>query len=756
MLQTKVDLPLSQRSITSSREALDAVFGVVRRQAPIFLLIIGCAGLLALSYLLTAPSKYTASGLMLIDTRKVQLVQQQQQVVGDTPLDASSVQTQIEVLKSENISLAVIKKLRLDEDPEFVGAGGGLMSIIRKPLAIFASSEPAPEPSQYQRQRSALRYFERHRVIVRVGLTYVMDIRFTSTDPEKSARIANAIVDAYVVDQLEAKFQATRNASVWLQERIQTLRSQVAAADRAVVDFKAQNNLVSSNGRLVNDQQLGEINSQLITAQAASGEAKARLDRIEEVMKNPLAEGVVADAQRNEIIIKLRQQFNELQSRESIWSQRYGRDHLAAINLRNQMQEIRRNISEEIQKIAQGYRSDYEIAAGREQSLRASLAAAIGETQLTSQSQVQLRELESNAQTYRTLYDNFLQRYMESIQQQSFPITEARMISAAALPLQRSEPNTMIVVIIFGALGVISAFGLAMMREFADSAFRSATQLEDALGVSCLGIVPALDVKQRKRGSIEKAPVAGLISHADSIKSYVVDSPFSSFTETLRSLKVNVDLAPQRREGILLGLTSTLPGEGKSTISSNFAELIAHGGGRCLLIDGDLRNPSLTRSLAPHAKKGLVELVSGEVQLEDVLLRDDRTGLLFLPAGDTSRLVHTVELMGSAAMVKTMLAIREMYEYVIVDLPPIGPVVDARITTRFMDAYVFIVEWGKTPSEVLEYAMATAPELQSKILGVMLNKADMMTLGRYEPARSHYYYRKYYGRYGSSGKTAKA
>lgn len=247
MLQSKIDSSGSTFQIASSREAFAALTGIVRRHLPIFAITLGCILLLGLAYLLTTPSRYTAAGLMVIDTRKVQVLQQQ--VVGDTPLDAGSVQTQIEILKSENISLAVIKKLKLDEDAEFIAPGGGLLSMARGLVARFLP--PAEEASDYQNTRRALAYFERQRTITRVGLTYVMEIRFRSTDPEKSARITNAIAEAYTVDQLEAKYQATRNASVWLQDRIQTLRSQVASAERAVVDFKAQNNLAASNGRLV-------------------------------------------------------------------------------------------------------------------------------------------------------------------------------------------------------------------------------------------------------------------------------------------------------------------------------------------------------------------------------------------------------------------------------------------------------------------------------------------------------------------------
>lgn len=742
MLQSKIDAPLTSPAFSSPKEAFNALTGIVRRQLPIFVITIGCIALLALAYLLAAPSKYTASALMLIDTRKVQVVQQQQQVVSDTPLDASSVQTQIEILKSENIGLAVIRKLKLNEDAEFVGAGTGPLSLIRGLLF------PAKESSTYELERRALRHFENSRVISRVGLTYVMEIRFTSTDPKKSADIANAIAEAYVGDQLDAKFQATRNASDWLQERIRTLRSQVSSAERAVADFKAKNNLTSSNGRLVSDQQLSEINSQLVTARAASAEAKARLDRIEDVLRNPLSDGNVADAQKNEVIINLRKRYTELQQREADWSKKYGRDHLAAVNLRNQMQEIRRTINGELEQIAQGYRSDYEIASAREQALQSSFSTAVGETQSTDQSQIQLRELESNAQSYRTLYDTFLQRYMEAIQQQSFPITEARLISPAAVPLQRSEPRTIFVVIIAGVLSLIASFGLAFLREYSDSAFRTSAQVENALGTTCLGILPALALSVKRRPGGLPRPEQRQISTTDVINSYVVDSPFSPFTETLRSLKVNVDLSPDRSSNTVLGFTSTLPGEGKSTISSNFAELIAHSGSRCLLIDADLRNPTLSRSLAPQGGPGLVEFAAGQASLTEVILRDERTGLCFLPAGNTSKLVHTAEFLGSDAMNAAIGDLRKLYDYIVIDLSPLAPVVDSRMASRFMDAYIFIVEWGMTKSDVLEHAISNSPEVYDKVLGVLLNKADMRRLGRFERGRNDYYFRKYYARYG--------
>ena len=285
------------------------------------------------------------------------------------------------------------------------------------------------------------------RTITRVGRTYVLDIAYTSLNPARAATIANAIADAYIVDQLESKYQATRRASVWLQDRIRELRQQVSDADRAVLDYKEKNKIVSvgasapGGSRLLLEQQLEELNTQLGAARAAAEEAKARLQRIDDVMKKDVPDATVADSLRNEVINRLRNNYLDLASKEAIWSARYGSAHLAAVNLRTQMTELRRAILDELGRIAQGYKSDYEIAKSRIEGLERSLSNLVAESQVINRDRLGLRDLESKAQVYHTLYDNFLQRYMEAIQQQSFPITEARVISPAAAPQHKSGPR---------------------------------------------------------------------------------------------------------------------------------------------------------------------------------------------------------------------------------------------------------------------------------------------------------------------------
>ncbi|MDA9498239.1 polysaccharide biosynthesis tyrosine autokinase [Bradyrhizobium sp. CCBAU 11357] len=722
-------------------QTLASYLDIVRRQFPTMVAIVSACVILALLYLFTAAPQFTSTASMVIDTRKVQLFQQQS-VLGDVAVDSATVETQVEILKSENISLAVIRDLHLIDDPEFTGSSGGFLG------AMIGTVTGGHASSEFELTRKALQRFERNRTVKRLGLTYVMEIGFTSRDPAKAARIANAIADAYIVDQLEAKYQATRRASVWLQDRIKELRTQASTAQRAVVDFKQVNNIVDTGGRLMNEQQLAEVNSQLILARAATAEAKARLDRMNDIVKQEIPDASVADALKNDTIVKLRGQYVDMASKEAIWATKYGADHLAAVNLRRQMTEIKKNITDELRRIQESYKSDYDIAITREESIRTSLANVVSESQLTNQAQIQLRELESTAQSYQAMYDNFLQRYMESVQQQSFPITEARVISAATTPLAKSSPKTL--VILGAALlgGLMLSFGAAMARELTDKVFRTTGQVEEVLGASCIAILPTLDEAAASFPVLGSKPGKKSDNPQPNLLRYVVNIPLSRFAEAVRSLKVAVDLNSIVRENRVLAVTSTLPSEGKSTLSSNLAQLMAHSGARVILVDADLRNPSLSRALVPHAEIGLVDVIAQKVQLDDALIVDPETKLSMLPAGKTSKLLHTNEILASHPMRELVARLRSKYDYVVLDMPPMAPVVDVRVTSSFVDSYVFVIEWGKTKMDVVKHNLRGAPEIQDKLLGVVLNKADTKLLARYESYHGRYYYQKYYARYG--------
>ena len=399
-------------------------------------------------------------------------------------------------------------------------------------------------------------------------------------------------------------------------------------------------------------------------------------------------------------------------------------------------------------KIAGSYKSEYEIAAAREASIRKSLDSAIADTRLTNQAQVSLSELESNAATTKTMYENFLQRYMEAVQEQSFPISEARLISPADPPSTRSHPNSLLVLAVAGFGGLGLAFGVAALRESSDRVFRSGAQVEEALHVKCIATLPKLE-RVATTVPETKVAVATLVEQrqieaSNNLLLYAVDAPFSQFSELLRSLKVMTDLNGVADMKRVIGVTSSLPREGKSTIAANFASMIAHAGSKVILVDADLRNPSLSGKFAPGATAGLVEVAAGRAELEDVIWAEPATGLVFLPSGlESTKLLHPNEILGSVAVKSLFDRLRDQYEYVIVDFAPLAPVVDTRTTTRFVNSYIYLIEWGQTKRGMVEQSLSNAPEVYERLLGVVLNKANMAVLHRYERFASNYYSRKY-------------
>ena len=741
---------VSDRIITSSEPeqeirspALDlaALRKIIREQWPVIGAVAAAVVFLALLYVLTARPYYTATTGILIDTHKNQLLQNQQ-IVGDQLIDSGMIDSQVEVIKSESVALAVIRDLKLTEEPEFVRPDSSMLGVI---VSLLSGGDDAQ--SQNQLERKAVLAYLNNLKVKRIGTTYVLEASYAAQSPEMASRVANSIADAYMVGELEAKYQATKRASRWLQDRIAELRQQAQAADQAVQSFKSDNEIVGTNRGLMSDQQLGDVNAQLVTARAATAEAKARLDRIVEINRGDLPDATVTDALRNDVINRLRAQYLDLAAKEADWSNRYGATHVAAQNLRNQMREIKRSIVDEVRRIAETYKSEYEISRTREQSLQDSLAVLVGQSATTGQAQVRLRDLESSAQTARNLYDTFLQRSMETTQQQTFPVTDARVITTASEPTRKSHPKTLLILAGASGVGLMLGFGIAVMRVRLDRVFRTVADIAQVTGHEALGIVPLLSSTRNPDAIPAVARVAAPSGRQIALDlgqaRHVVDAPFSRMAETLRSVRVAIDSRGLTQEMKIIGITSSVPREGKTLVSSNLAQLVAQTGRRTILIDGDFRNPSTTRALAPENRGGLLEVLRGQSSEADLVWVDPVTGLEVLPihAGQTTP--HSAELLSSKAMIDLLGRVREKYDYVFVDLPPIMPVVDVRAVSHLIDGFVFVVEWGGTTHEAVRESLISAELVRQRLLGFVLNKAAPSALKRVESYKGRYY-RNYY------------
>ena len=288
-----------------------------------------------------------------------------------------------------------------------------------------------------------------------------------------------------------------------------------------------------------------------------------------------------------------------------------------------------------------------------------------------------------------------------------------------------------------------------------DRVFRTSAQIEAALELPCLSLVPLLrGLKPPKQPAGSRQSDEDLrrqiVSGHSAVHHAVVGMPLSRYTEAIRAIKLAIDLTPNRTSNQVIGITSALPNEGKTTIAASLAQLIGHSGKKVIVVDCDLRNPSLSANFAPNAGAGLIEVINGKRSLEETVWQDPKTNLVFLPVFRRGPLFHTSEILAADAMRQLFDRLRGSYDYIIVDLPPLAPLVDVRASSPFIDCFVLVVEWGRTKIDVVQHALHTAPNIYEGLIGTVLNKTDIKAMARYDSYRSDYYSENHYARYGFS------
>lgn len=728
---------------------LERLVSVARRQKTIIRnAFLTCTGL-AVVYVFTAQAKYTAVVDILLDTPKVTAVADSYDKEG-IGFETGGIDSQVEVFKSGRIAVAVLKKLNLKNDPTFNPPPSFISSAISGTISAVSGlfggateggSGSAEDPELVERMK-LIEKLGKFQEVKRLGRTYVIEIKYTNESKVLASRIANGFAEQYLVDQLDAKYDATTRAAVWLQDRIAELRERSLAADTKVQKFRSDNGLIAIDGRLTDEQALADANTQLSEARAKMAEAEAKSQRIDAILSAGSVDAAVTESLANPVISDLRTKYLTASKREAEIAKKLGSEHIAAANLRNEMKEYERIYFEELRRIGESYRSDYQIAKSRLETVTQNFKDMLGRTSVNNAVLVQLRDLVRESDTYKALYETFLQRYQTAIQQQSFPINDARVITEATPPVDPSWPKKPLVLAIGVVLGLFSGFGLAMLREMRDRVFRTGEQVQSELGLEFLGLMPVLAGQSQTAARASAEP--GVLGPISPVLTYSLTSPLSGFAETLRASKVAADIALRAKSPKIIGIVSVMPSEGKTTVAKNFASLVANLGSKTLLVDADLRNPGMSRNLAPHATDGLAELIKGTKTLAEVALLERDSGLVVVPAVVHRRTTNSSELLSSDAMRRLLADWGQSFDYIILDMPPLGPVIDVRAAADLVDAFVFVVEWGKTPRSLVRSTLEVEGEVSEKCLGVILNKVDQTQMRLYEGSEyRNYYYSKY-------------
>lgn len=649
--------------------------------------------LLALTVVAFMPQLYTSTARILVD-RSVNRFLQSTKILDQPTLDDVDMAGQFYVLSSDSIILPVIRSLNLTQDPEFVGrtalraaAGEADENPCAKsfggPCISYGVSEAknffkrlmgwktaSPLDPDTLLERTAAEAFLRRLTIERGDVNNVISISFSSEDPTKAAKIANAIAETYIAQSGERKNASNKLVNQFLEERLQETKQQSINADRALQEFKAANNLTS-----------------------------------------------VTTTPDNALIGRLRSEYVDLERKATDIADAVGPDHMAVAKLRKQMDALNTAIRAETERITGS--EDLSTTDPRREyhNIEEDLAPEPPNddllarlNKLDSAARSKYRDLDFTAHTLRVLYHTDLRKFDEL--NQTRPDTEdAHIITKAAPPLRKDSNKSLLVLGGGLVFGFLSGIGVVMGREWSAGVYRTPEQVTRDTGAYCV-ILPTVDM--RKRGRLDD---------------YVLDAPYSRYTEAIRKVRASMRAYPSPNSDKVIGVVSSVANEGKTTVAHNFASLLsAYSKCKTLIIDCDLHRRNLTAELAPDAREGLLEALDDPSQLEKYISKRERSGVDVLPCALTERNPNVAELLGSSQMQKLLAVARENYDFIIIEIAPIVSVVDIKMIEHLVDKFIFVVEWGKTKRSLVEEALSEADVIRDRISCMILNKADPATL----------------------------
>lgn len=726
------------------------LLSIFRRRRRVILSSILLLTALAVLGSLQITPQYTASALIMIDPRRSNVVDTESVIQG-LGTDASTVESQIRVIGSRFQLERLARRFSVVNDPEFnpalrqpergvdvqlQGVAASLLGWLPDSWLIVAglAGEPALTPLDdgqeefvsLEREQAIEDFASRFKVVPE-GRSYVIKLSFTSKDPRKAARIANGAAELYVDALREEKVGKTERSTRWLADRLDELRREVEAAESAVELYRIKHNVTEAQGVSLNEARLFELNQKLSDLRADYAGQMAKVSRIKTMRGLSLVSlEAVPEVLASMTIINLREREAGLLREESELRSIYGARHPRIQTLQEEKASLQAKVQAEVTRIIKTIENEGDIAAERIRALEAEIDTVKQGTTQDRGLALELRELEREAEASKSLYTTFLQRYKETEEQSALIEADAKVVSTAAAPTEPSTPGP----ILFGAVGFTAATMLgtllALLLEQLDRGIRSAKQVEELLGLRALALVPRLDRLRRRQKPHQ----------------YLLTKPLSAYAESLRGLYTSLQLTDVDNPPRTVLVTSALPQEGKSTLALSLATFAAnHSNRKVLLVDVDLRHPSVHRDLKVQPQQGLVEFIAGERSLDEVLAFDEASNLHYLPI--RRQTASPTALLGSPRMEELFATLRERFDFIVLDAAPLIGVTDSKIAALKADCVLFTMRWGHTNKETANSALAHLREVKANIAGVVLTLVDVHKHAQYNYGDIGQYYGKY-------------
>ena len=695
----------------SNRFDLRQLWVVALHRAMLALMVAAVTAIVVMVVALHAAPTYQATASVLVEPNESKVIKDDPDAAA-LPGDTGVVDTQVEVLKTRAVAERVVDRLKLYFDPEF------------NPAVPKGAAVEAYNPDQ----RTLDRVVERVRTgldVRRLGLTYVIEVNFKASNAAKAARIANTFVEEYVAQQVQGKINANRQANGWLNSSLDKLRQDSLEADSRVQQYINAHNLMSNDGQAMVEQSVTKLSDQIAAAAADTAERQAKMTAAEAELKSG-GDGFGAGV-GNETIRDLRKAEADASRSVAELSVTFGPRYPDLQKARTQLADIRREIDTETNRILSSLRAEVAGARQREGSLRGSFGSARGGLVNNNQAQVQLIALKQQADAARKVYEAYLNRADQLAAQDGVQLPDARMASAAAPPVHPVAPKKSLAAVGAILAGAIAALATVVVVEFLSGTMRTRSDVEQKLNVPFAGVIPdpaRLKLGRRRKGS---AP-------AD----LIVEKPFSSYAEAFRNIRASLQYwGDGKNPPRVIALTSALPREGKSTTALGLTRALATSGSRVILIDCDFRRSALNAMIG-NPQRGLADVLEGKAKIGEVIIHDPRTSALILPWG---RAPGAKEMMATSIFDEALAALRERFDYVVLDTPPVLAVADSRLIAAKADVALMVTEWNKTPSRAAAAAVELLRSAGVNLVGVALNKVDVRLHAQYGYGDTPYAYK---------------
>ncbi len=704
-----------------------------------------------------ATPMYKASSRIMLDTRTFKVVSTEAALSGVDTLNIGAIQSELEVIQSEFLIGRVVDRLGLASNPDFNGTRPpGFLDTALEPvrelwhsgISSLLAPAPAPQPQQAAApkparvedsdpgRRAAIGTIAGHLSVTLLGRTFVILVTVESTDGTMSARIANAIAEVYLADQVDNKNEANRRATEWLEERLAELRRNLQVAEESVATYRRDKGLAGSPEGSMSSQTLSDLNGKYLGAKMRRIEKEGRLVALSKASLNPNELANIAEVSTNTSLASLRTQEADLNRRINEMSVTFGPAYPKLVQARAELASLHDRFMQATQSVTLAIRAELDASKSEEEELKTQLDRASVLAGASSQYEAELKQLEREAQSNRALYESFLNRFKELREQQDIQRPDARILAYAWPSGAPSSPQYKTGLFAAFLVGCLLGMAGAIAAEKLDRVFRSASQVEKATGVAVLGMVPL---------------VRNTIGQRASIVGQILDKTTSSAAEAMRAVFTAISLSNLDRPARVIAVTSSTPGEGKTTFAAALGGLLTkmNASRRVLLVDLDLRQAKLAVALGLNDRGGTIdEYLMGTKTLDQCIQRQAMSGVDYICASPNTP--NAPKILESHAMKAALATFSERYDLVILDSPPVMAVSDARIISQLADYTIFIVHWARTPRDVVKTAVAALLNVTDRV-GIVINKVNLAKHALYEYGDYGDYYSRYHGYYGVGG-----